>query len=168
MSTKNKKAFTLIEMLVVVLIIGILAAIALPQYQKAVERSLASEALSIMKTIKQAEEIYYLVHDEYTLDFDKLDVSISGTKVNNRTIEGKFFNYVLTDDGGDGVYLDAYRNNGGGYNYWFDCMFDKSSYKNNLFRGNLYCSARTPKDEEICESFGSYISAYGNDKRYKL
>jgi prepilin-type N-terminal cleavage/methylation domain-containing protein len=52
---KNRKGFTLIELLVVIFIIGILAAIALSQYQKAVEKSHAAEALSVMKTIKQAE-----------------------------------------------------------------------------------------------------------------
>ena len=52
----NKKGFTLIELLVVVLIIGILAAIALPQYFRAVERSRAAEALSIMGSLGSALE----------------------------------------------------------------------------------------------------------------
>ena len=73
---KNKQAFTLIELLVVVLIIGILAAVALPQYQKAVIKSRYATIKSLVQTLANAEETYYLANGEYTIDVDVLSVDM--------------------------------------------------------------------------------------------
>ena len=52
--------FTLIELLVVVLIIGILSAVALPQYTKVVWKSRFSEALTISNSLEKSLELYLL------------------------------------------------------------------------------------------------------------
>ena len=79
---KQKKGFTLIEMLVVVLIIGILAAVALPQYKKAVEKTKLSEALINFKVIEEATDRYLLTNGfpaTGTIRLnDILDVGLSG------------------------------------------------------------------------------------------
>ncbi len=76
---KSTQAFTLIELLVVVLIIGILAAVALPQYQKAVEKSRATQAITLIKSVYQATENYYLANGTWPTSFDELSVDIPWT-----------------------------------------------------------------------------------------
>jgi prepilin-type N-terminal cleavage/methylation domain-containing protein len=56
----SKKGFTLIELLVVVLIIGILSAVALPQYQKAVEKARFTSVVVNVKTWLKAQQVFYL------------------------------------------------------------------------------------------------------------
>lgn len=71
---KNKTGFTLLELLIVVIIIGILASLAIPQYLKVARRSWSAEALSNIGTLVKAEVIYYAEKGELLTgqDFDSL------------------------------------------------------------------------------------------------
>ena len=60
MTLWNKGAFTLIELLVVVLIIVVLAAVALPQYQKAVEKTRIARALTVINSIQKSMDVWLL------------------------------------------------------------------------------------------------------------
>lgn len=70
--------FTLIELLVVVLIIGILAGVALPQYEKAVAKSRYTQLITAGKTLKDAMEIYYMANGDYPELWNQLDVEYPG------------------------------------------------------------------------------------------
>ena len=72
------RAFTLMELLVVVLIIGVLAAVAVPQYKKAVLKSRFSTLMPIAKSLIEAQENYFLGNGEYSTRLEKLDVSVAG------------------------------------------------------------------------------------------
>lgn len=75
----TQKGFTLIELLVVVLIIGILSAVALPQYQKAVGKSRVAEAKLALSTLQKASYVAYLETGEHPT-IDSLSVSLPLSK----------------------------------------------------------------------------------------
>jgi len=68
----NKKGFTLIELITVVIIIAILVALALPQYTRLIERGHGAAARSGLDTLRKAEGMYYALHSLYTSVKDDL------------------------------------------------------------------------------------------------
>lgn len=73
----GEKGFTLIELLVVVLIIGILSAVALPQYQKAVWKSRAAQLFTLARSLGTAQEAFYMANGSYPTQFSELDLDFN-------------------------------------------------------------------------------------------
>ena len=69
-----KQGFTLIELLVVVLIIGILSAIALPQYEKSVNKARGAEALIAAKTVADSANLFFLERRQYPTTVSELTI----------------------------------------------------------------------------------------------
>lgn len=75
---QDRKGFTLIELLIVVVIIGILAAIAIPKFSATREKAYFSAMKSDLKNLQASQEIYYSSGTyEYSDDQDALEFSES-------------------------------------------------------------------------------------------
>ena len=72
-----RRAFTLVELIVVVIIIGILLSVGIPQYRKALERSRGAEGYAGLAHIQQGEKVYYATYERYLNTSN--DVSAPGT-----------------------------------------------------------------------------------------
>ncbi|ENV5607332.1 pilin [Neisseria gonorrhoeae] len=82
-----QKGFTLIELMIVIAIVGILAAVALPAYQDYTARAQVSEAILLAEGQKSAVTEYYLNHGEWPEDND--DKADDVTKDDTNAIETK-------------------------------------------------------------------------------
>lgn len=69
----RRRGFTLIELLIVVVIIGLLAAIAIPKFGSVKNKANFATMKTSIKNLGQAEEAYFADHGEYTADLDSLN-----------------------------------------------------------------------------------------------
>ncbi|HGT4351099.1 TPA: pilin [Neisseria meningitidis] len=88
-----QKGFTLIELMIVIAIVGILAAVALPAYQDYTARAQVSEAILLAEGQKSAVTEYYLNHGIWPGDNSSAGVASSST------IKGKYVKEVEVKNG---------------------------------------------------------------------
>jgi type IV pilus assembly protein PilE len=123
MNRARARGFTLIELVVTVMIIGLLAAIAYPSYQDYVRRGNRSAAQTFMMTIAQRQEQYLLTNRSYTATIGTGGLGlapptetngrytitmatptatsylITATPIGNQPVAGKFGVLTLSSDG---------------------------------------------------------------------
>jgi type IV pilus assembly protein PilA len=74
--SKTRKGFTLVELAVVIVIIGVLAAFGVPKFLNSVEKSKAAEAFNYLSTVQSAEERYLAQNGVYANNVSNLDISL--------------------------------------------------------------------------------------------
>ena len=79
---KHVKGFTLIEVLVAVIILGVLAAIAIPGYQKMIKRSYVSDGLNVLDMFANAQNKYFIEHGMYARSLGDLKTPLNGKTEN--------------------------------------------------------------------------------------
>ncbi len=80
---KKTEAFTLIEIMVVIMVIGVLAGIMVPAYQKSIEKARMAEAYSVLKAIQDAQIRYAARNAAYAssgTDLDDITTSLTTDK----------------------------------------------------------------------------------------
>jgi type II secretion system protein G len=73
------KGFTLIELLVVIVIVGILSAVAIPQFLNQVRRSRTAEAQAALTAVGRASEVYRLDFSQYPSDYTTIKYGCPST-----------------------------------------------------------------------------------------
>ena len=77
---RSRKGFTLVELAVVIVIIGVLAAFGVPRFLKSVERSKAAESFAYLAAVRSAQERYQARQGTYADALTKLDIDLSPPK----------------------------------------------------------------------------------------
>ena len=175
---KKNKGFTLIEMLVVVLIIGILAGIALPQYQMAVTKAKVASILPLMRRWKDALAEYKLQHGSYvTEDNQHPDADTLGANWPS--------DWECGDDGIECIsdyWNECYANEENtGYVYCYHSIDNNNGFQITMYqpdepnyeevRGMMTCETYGTEAEKVCKALGGKllegVSAYTSTV-YKL
>ena len=77
---RGERGFTLVELAIVIVIIGVLASFGVPRFRDAVERSKAGESMNYLSAIRSSQERYHAIYATYADDVTNLDIVIPTPK----------------------------------------------------------------------------------------
>ena len=72
----KKSGFTLIEIMITLIIVGLLSALVIPRFAGTIEKNKVSEAFSILSAVRQAQVVYEFETGNYSTTINNLDVTI--------------------------------------------------------------------------------------------
>ena len=158
----HKSGFTLLELLVVVLIIGILAAISLPQYRLSVDKADFVRFQSIVVPLRNAYNEYVIEHGEGTKNFSDLSLTLPNDF--QTSYDSTMFNCVSNNN--TFCCMSSYKAPG----YWnavINCGKKDLSF---IYYERLFDTGAMPRQEKrclayngnnranrLCKSLGTYV-----------
>ena len=162
---KNKKGFKLIELLIVVLIIDILAGVAIPHFQLSSDKAKYASMMSLVKAVKNEQEMFYQSNGRYATSWDELgtDILPKGFEIvdesGRHNIQAKYPQFFVSLV--DGSYVYGHITN------------PKITYllglnKDNDMKGKIQCLAygtaqQRARANKVCKSFSKAASSpYGS------
>jgi prepilin-type N-terminal cleavage/methylation domain-containing protein len=134
------RAFTLIELIIVIIILGILVSISMPRFQDVQEKAKAIEGIRLLGDIRESNIRYYNAHEEYTSSLDDLDIEVSNIKFFSTYLPYNCLNSWGMNCCIGGVMRSNISNPGYG-NYWLYITRD----------GDLFCNNGA---NNICDKLG--------------
>ncbi len=157
-----QKGFTLIELLVIILIIGILVAVALPYYKSAVNQSRFGTMMSATRALKEAQERMFLSTNSYTDDASSLDIQIAGTYDENQ-ITTPDVTYTLENTENTNAITAV-------HNKLPDNVLVLYLSRSPNYADNIHCEAVTdaPEAVQICESQSQNDGLLGDRDGYSV
>jgi len=170
----DKKAYALLELVLVLLIITILAAIAFPKYKRILEKAKATQSIVNLKILSESAKRYYMTKGDWTNDLRDLDIEIQGD-IGGAEIPGRpyaniatdSFYYILLPDK-QGIYaVPISQSSAYGY-YMFQIFFENNSIDcmvEDLIKGQPLCKIMGGEEDyymikTLGKPFGGVVSVY--------
>ena len=158
------RGFTLIELLVVVLIIGILAAVAVPQYEVVVTKSRLTQALTMLKSIRDAQQVFMVANGYFAPTLEELDIALSGCSLDSATSTSEETTVANYYNCPNGIQLLLYTNSdhplinlNTSYAFLFASHSTDTKHlaiESQLSKPSRLCQSNFSAGKKACQSFG--------------